>query len=89
MIYEETGAAFAETPIGREGNIDIDGSIRLILSRNQDENDESLVSSEFFERRQRLLDRTIEDIDLFIKRAPEFEKEVDSYLVVGSYLWCH
>lgn len=39
LTDDEIDSAFAEAPIDRQGNIDIDGLIRLITGRNQDEND--------------------------------------------------
>jgi len=39
LTDDEIDSAFAEAPIDRQGNIEIDGLIRLITGRNQDEND--------------------------------------------------
>lgn len=39
LTDDEIDAAFAETPIDRQGNIDVDGLIRLITGRSQDENE--------------------------------------------------
>lgn len=39
LTDDEIDSAFAEAPIDRQGNIDIDGLIKLITGRSQDEND--------------------------------------------------
>lgn len=39
LTDDEIDSAFAEAPMDRQGNIDIDGLIRLITGRNQDENE--------------------------------------------------
>lgn len=39
LTDDEIDAAFAEAPIDRQGNIEIDGLIKLITGRSQDEND--------------------------------------------------
>lgn len=39
LTDDEIDSAFAEAPMDRQGNIDIDGLIRLITGRSQDENE--------------------------------------------------
>ncbi|KAG9510096.1 Mediator of RNA polymerase II transcription subunit 1 [Fragariocoptes setiger] len=39
LTDDEIDTAFAEAPIDRQGNIDIEGLVRLITGRSQDEND--------------------------------------------------
>lgn len=39
MTDDEIDAAFAEAPIDRQGNIDIEGLVRLVTGKSQDEND--------------------------------------------------
>lgn len=39
LTDDEIDSAFAEAPIDRQGKIDIDGLIRLLTGRAQDEND--------------------------------------------------
>lgn len=39
LTDDEIDSAFNEVPIDRQGNIDMDGLIRLITGRHQDESD--------------------------------------------------
>lgn len=39
LTDDEIDSAFAEAPIDRQGNIEIDGLIKLLTGRSQDEND--------------------------------------------------
>lgn len=39
LTDDEIDSAFAEAPMDRQGNIDIEGLIRLITGRSQDENE--------------------------------------------------